>query len=597
MWAKMFIRKIILLGCITILIMGMQFQTAAAAGSGSCGDGLTWTLEGGVLTITGSGSMTNYADGSLPPWYDQREEITSVRLPDGLTSVGDLAFFDCVNLTGAVLPASVVSVGDYAFAQCAGLLTVSLPNGLTAIGESAFRECGSLTAVEIPETVTKLGAQSFYRCASLRSVTVPASVTEMGSQVFSYCTGLVQAAVRANVAELPAWSFYGCDLLTSLILGQSTTGLGPDAVKNCGSLQGVYTETLDPQVAEQIQEDISGDQGYAVAIEPPKTTVTNQSNGSNLSSVQVTETDQALITVEEDLTASDTSLTVDATVSAVVKEEEGWAELEETVSGLLASEATDRVEVNVQLTGHEVSGESLAGLAGKDVFVNVTTDSGSHWQMDMAGMTPDDFSGSYVLGAAVEYIEGGRADISCEALFRLTFSGATDFNTTVAAEIGEEYALQYATLYQMKGGAPEPVQSILVDQRGDVWLNLASADNRTEYYLAVNVQGQEPGDAVIPHTMQYAYGAEAQQLSLMDENGVYYAVTGRSSRWGISGGTFALYVALAMAGMVAVVAIVMIGINRLKRVTKRPESQEETALDEETIRIQIIKELLEEKKK
>lgn len=557
-----------------LLLLTVLCVPASAVDSGSCGENLKWSLESGVLTITGSGNMTDYADGDLPPWYDRRGEITEVSLPDGLTSIGALAFFDCANLTGAVIPDSVTSVSDYAFAQCVGLLTVSLPEGLTDIGDGAFRECEGLLALRIPGTVTRLGDQAFYRCVALRSVTVSNSVTDMGSQVFSYCTGLAQAVVRANVTQLPAWSFYGCTMLNSLTLGTAINNLGPDAVTGCDNLHGIYTETLDQEVANQIQQDMGETPGYAAAIQPPASTVVNVSDGSSVSSIKVTETEDSLITVEEELVYSGTAMKSDSTVSAVIEGENGWTELVQTVSGLLDSEKNGTIEVNVQLTGSEVSGKSMAALAGKNVAVNLTTSDGSQWHINMADTSLEDFSGTYALGTAVEYIEGGRADISCEALFRLTFSGATDFNTTVAAEIGEEYALQYATLYQMKGGAPEPVQSVLVDQWGDVWLNLASADNRTEYYLAVNAQGQEPGDAVIPSTMQYAYGAEGQQLSLMDENGVYYAVTGRSSRWGISGGTFALYVALAMVLMIAIVAIVMFGLNKLKLAKQKDWSKD-----------------------
>ena len=75
--------------------------------SGSCGSNLTWSLNGGTLVITGSGAMTDFPESTMAPWYPYREEILRLELPSGLTSIGNLAFYECKYLTAVVIPSSV----------------------------------------------------------------------------------------------------------------------------------------------------------------------------------------------------------------------------------------------------------------------------------------------------------------------------------------------------------------------------------------------------------------------------------------------------------------------------------------------------------
>ena len=108
--------------CLVALLMLCLMPAAnAAEASGSCGTGLNWTLNDDVLTITGSGAMTNVPESSMAPWYEYRDQISTVNLPDGLTSVGDLAFYGCEGITTVSLPNTVQEVGGYAFSGCTGL--------------------------------------------------------------------------------------------------------------------------------------------------------------------------------------------------------------------------------------------------------------------------------------------------------------------------------------------------------------------------------------------------------------------------------------------------------------------------------------------
>lgn len=126
--------SVILAQVMMLTVMPMNVF-AAESTSGTCGENLTWTFntETGVLTIDGTGKMTNYdafiGCGNL-------EEVT---LPEGLTKIGDSAFRDCANLKDIEIPATVKTLGHYAFYGCTGLTDVNISDGVTTIGNYALQ--------------------------------------------------------------------------------------------------------------------------------------------------------------------------------------------------------------------------------------------------------------------------------------------------------------------------------------------------------------------------------------------------------------------------------------------------------------------------
>ena len=181
---------ILALAMLCALLPQAALTASAEVYSGSCGaegDNLTWSFdtETGLLTITGSGAMADYEYlGNRAPWYDYREAITAVSLPEGLTSIGDWAFKGCTALTSVTIPDSVTSIGEFAFSGCSALTSVNIPDSVTGIGSYAFDGCSALTSVTIPDSVTSIGAGAFRECSSLTSVTIPDSVTSIGEWAF-----------------------------------------------------------------------------------------------------------------------------------------------------------------------------------------------------------------------------------------------------------------------------------------------------------------------------------------------------------------------------------------------------------------------------
>ena len=179
---------------IALALVGLSAGVLNAQTSGSCGDNLTWQLTGTgsslTLTISGTGAMTNYSDVNVP-WYSQRANITTLALPNGMTTIGNDAFCFCSVLSSVTIPNSVTSIGNSAFAYCSGLTSVTIPNSVTSIGNSAFSGCSGLTGnLTIPNSVTSIGNSAFALCHVLTSVTIGNSVTSIENSAFYGCSGL-----------------------------------------------------------------------------------------------------------------------------------------------------------------------------------------------------------------------------------------------------------------------------------------------------------------------------------------------------------------------------------------------------------------------
>ncbi len=135
---------------------------------GSCGENLQYIFDDatGTLIISGAGAMANYSNNGSP-WYYYRTSIKKAVFSQGVTSIGDNAFFECTGLTEISIPNSVTSIGDTAFFNCIGLTEITLPNSITYIDGYAFCQCASLTKITVPETVTFIGSDAFYACPNL----------------------------------------------------------------------------------------------------------------------------------------------------------------------------------------------------------------------------------------------------------------------------------------------------------------------------------------------------------------------------------------------------------------------------------------------
>ncbi len=174
--------------------------------------------------------------------FYNRSALTGVTFPEGVTYIGDYAFYKCTGLTGALtLPSTLTSVGTRAFCGCTGLTgALALPAGLTTVKEGAFLSCAGLTGnLALPASLTSLGASAFANCSGLTNATVPGSIQELYSSVFNGCTGLTGATLSEGVTTIRNDAFNGCTGLSSITLPASLTRI-QGAFLNCTHLADVW---------------------------------------------------------------------------------------------------------------------------------------------------------------------------------------------------------------------------------------------------------------------------------------------------------------------------------------------------------------------
>ena len=217
---------------------------ASAATSGTCGDNLTWKLDNGTLTISGTGEMKNYS-GNLnqsAPWHSNIKSIKSVVIEKGVTNIGDYAFSWCNSLTSITIPNSVISIGRDAFDNCSSLTSITIPNSITSIGYGAFEACSGLTSVTIPNSLTSISDSVFSRCDSLTSITIPSSVTSIGTGTFNFCSSLTSIIIPKSITSIGQAVFSNCSSLTNITIPNSVTFIGEDAFNNCSSLENIKVD-------------------------------------------------------------------------------------------------------------------------------------------------------------------------------------------------------------------------------------------------------------------------------------------------------------------------------------------------------------------
>ena len=250
---------------------------AANATSGKCGNNVYWSydLTTNTLTISGTGAMNNYDNYDNIPWRGYRENILTVKIETGVTTIGWRAFNGCSSLTSVTIPNSVTTIENHAFWYCSSLTSVTIPNSVTTIGDSAFCDCSSLTSITIPNSVTTIGSEAFYDCRSLTSVTIPNSVTTIGVCAFSGCSSLTSIDVASgnsnysskdgvlfnkdnsilirypignkrteynipnSVTTIGERAFEDCSSLTSVTIPNSVTSIEYHAFSDCSSLTSV----------------------------------------------------------------------------------------------------------------------------------------------------------------------------------------------------------------------------------------------------------------------------------------------------------------------------------------------------------------------
>ena len=175
--------------------------------SGShAGRDANWKYGDGVIYIDGSGEMYNW-NSSRPPWYDYCNQITSVVIGSGITTIGSNTFRDCLALEQVEIPPSINKIGSYAFMDCRSLESFIVPSTVKFIGAHAFNGCISLKDIFVSEGVNEIDAFAFKTCTALSRIVFPKSVVKLGNNVFDGCTNLKELHIISKIISAAAYPF------------------------------------------------------------------------------------------------------------------------------------------------------------------------------------------------------------------------------------------------------------------------------------------------------------------------------------------------------------------------------------------------------
>ena len=217
----------------------------------ACGDGVTWALDNGVLTISyagsGTGAMADFTESweSNPiPWKDNLYDITSIVIEEGVTSIGKMAFKDCDMLTSVSIPATVTSIGENAFANSGSpsgmTVTIAAGSALETIGTYAFMR-SNLASINLPNGVTTIGDFAFAVCEKLASFTWPSSLTSIGMRAFQG-TALTTVEIPATLTSIGDYAFMACSSLATITVADGNSAY--EAPNGCNALIDKNSHTL-----------------------------------------------------------------------------------------------------------------------------------------------------------------------------------------------------------------------------------------------------------------------------------------------------------------------------------------------------------------
>lgn len=565
---------------LAIVFLASVVPVASAADvSGECGQGVSWELKNGTLTISGEGTMKNYGEFSPAPWMDHKEKINAVNVENGVTNVGDFAFFDLQNLTSVNIAGTVKTIGMYAFYGCSSLKMVSLSAGIEEIGVCAFKLCTDLPSIRLPETLTTIRTEAFYRCESLLGITIPASVTTLEASAFTYCSALKSANVLANIRQLPSWVFYGCYSLTEVSISATVTDIGVQAFQDCHELEIVnyggsgseaenvknelpYTVTVfNPAV------DISSD----IVVESDK--VETDENGSTIiTNSTYKETENSSVSTEVTHTNGNGEYKADLKLDATVENENGWKEVKEQLGDAMADREfgadKEKMEINIQLKGDTViAGTDLNIFTNKYATVSIYTNQGAKWRFNGTDLREKDMAESYDLSYTFEPLTD--PDKEQEAIvgkngFLLKFNSDINFKVEVHLPVGLENVRRVAAFYspEFKDGYNH-MQSSIIDNEGLAHFYLASVKAKSEYLIGINDKTDENRDglseAIVPVEIEGDYPKADYREPIQ------YVISDAKSSWGLDINQVTWIMVGVMVGCIIIVGVVVYIIFKMKR--------------------------------
>jgi hypothetical protein len=235
----------------------------------------------GLTSISIPNSVTSIGEGA----FKSCVSLTSITIPNSVTSIGENVFAGCIHLRRIVVDTNsldeferikmlitenrrrnvillvtrlnvvngVTSIGDGAFWNFERLTSITIPNSVTSIGRVAFGNCKSLTSINIPNSVTNIGRGAFGNCESLAFITIPNSVISIGDYAFWGCKSLTSINIPNSVASIGDYTFRGCVNLAAITIPNSVTSIGRETFSGCGNIEKIIIDAANLAEFERVK--------------------------------------------------------------------------------------------------------------------------------------------------------------------------------------------------------------------------------------------------------------------------------------------------------------------------------------------------------
>jgi len=237
-----------------LLTAALVFPAAGAKSktwSGQCGPELYWEMSGSTATITGQGEMWDYTTWNYchypeTPFKQHNLYVREAELPEGLTSIGNELFRNCIALEKFNIPTTVTRIGDYSFTYCgryARDCAFTLPSGLIYLGNGAFLGCEGLSCEDftLPSDLRYLGSNAFSECSGLKAdgLSIPTGISEIEYAAFRNCRGLTgDLYIHARVTRIDSSAFEGTGFDSVYFYGDAPAGYQPNGTYDVGLPKG-----------------------------------------------------------------------------------------------------------------------------------------------------------------------------------------------------------------------------------------------------------------------------------------------------------------------------------------------------------------------
>ena len=358
-------RFLVFVLCLSLMLCALPFGAGAE-------ETVSWALEGGTLSVTGSGAMAF----ETIPWADRLEEVEKLTLDEGITAIQDGAFAGCTALKSVTLSKNLRYIGDRAFEGCTALCWVTVPAGVIGIGERAFAGCTKLTSIDIPASVSRIGDNAFESsivCSGLKNSASDDYIKEFGGtfkqidlhkpasgsgsfekMTWSLNKGTLsvagEGALNLGTLEAYPWDSLRADIET-VEIAEGITQVDAQAFAVCRKLTKVTLPGSVTQIAENAfreNTELCGPrdseaQRYAQTAGLKFTLLESQEQDPSLAAAEGTEASEAAA-VNQTTEPAETTESTAATEAAETMESTAAAEAAETTEPTAAAEAAETTE-------------------------------------------------------------------------------------------------------------------------------------------------------------------------------------------------------------------------------------------------------------